>query len=481
MAAAALALLGCSDGSKGEVVIEEPPQLLAGAAMQDITPQFEPYTDENGNLRWDEGEPFDDLNGDDIHDSLWLGGFGPRQPTGVHDPLEARSVAIAVGEDRFTLTAVDALGLSRQRIRAIQNAVVAAADPAHGLRAERIIIASTHTLAGPDTIGIFGPDSLESAWDGAYLDLVANRTAESILDALDALEPASFVLAHADAGEGFVRDIDPPEITDPYVGIVQLRRDDGSAVATLTTAANHPEAAWSDNTEVSADYLGPLRTAIEAEYGGVALAFVGALGLMQSPAEIGEPGFDRVDALGALYADEVLAALAAAEPWPVEQVVPKIGYREITVPFQNGELYLGVSTGVVEGYSEFLYDDGSGTCSLGCFDAPVAVVQMGEATTIVTIPGELSPELVVGGVVSPEGYAGAYADAEAEPHLEPFIDTAHRFLIGLAFAELGYLYPKKTFEPDVHPGQLHGPGPEAASRLMARLCNFVQEVAHPPE
>jgi hypothetical protein len=174
----------------------------------------------------------------------------------------------------------------------------------------------------------------------------------------------------------------------------------------------------------------------------------------------------------------VLAHVAAAEPWDTEQVLPRFGYQEIALPYQNAELHQGITTGVVEGYDDALYDDGSGLCSLGCFDAPVAVIQLGEATTIVTVPGELSPELVVGGVVSPDGYAGAYGDADPERHLLDCLDTDHRFVIGLASAEVGYLYPKMTFEPDQHPGQHFGPGPEAASRLMPRLCYVVEEVAY---
>ncbi len=455
-----------------------PKEVRAGVAERDVTPEFEPYEDLNGNQRWDEGEPFDDLNDNGVIDTLYLGGFTVRQPTGVADPLSTRALALELGDELFVWASIDIFGLSLERSDTIKARVLEGVDPDLGLTAERIIIASTHTHHAPDTLGNFGPDGTVGAWDGDYLDLVVERTTESILAALDSLAPAELLVASGEAGEGFVRDIDPPEIIDPYVGIIQLRAlDGGHTIATAVSIANHPEAIWKDNTLISADYPGFLRLALEEHYGGKALFFAGALGLMQTPAEIGEAGFERAELLGNAYADVIIEALDGVAPIPLSEMTVAFAHGRFPVPLENIELLAGVQLDVIEGYGESLYRTQEQPCSLmGCIDLPIKVLRIGEHLTLITFPGEVTPELIIGGIVSPPGYQGEYADAEPEPIVVDSLETRERFIINLANAQVGYLFPKRTYDPPRHFSQRHGPGPNAAGAVMAAVTTLMGEV-----
>ncbi len=445
------------------------PRVAAGAAVVDVTPVFETYSDSDGDGSWDAGEPFDDGDGDGELDSLWLGGFGARQPTGVHDPLEARSLAIRIDGRLWVLTAVDALGLSLGRIAAIRRDALARLPAELAPPIEHLIVASTHSHSAPDSIGVFAPGSLEAGWDADYLDALQRGAADSIVAAVEALQPAELVVATAAAGDGFVRDLDPPAILDPTVGILQLLRPDGGCLATAVSIANHPEAVWKDNTLISADYPGVLRAALEARYGGTGLYFSGALGLMQSPAELEQRDFARAERLGEMYAERVAAALDEAAPLRGAALRPRFAAAAVPCCLQNLELLLAIEAGVVEGYAEALYDDGPGGCAQQLVDLPISALRLGTAWTLVTLPGEFTPELIRGGIVSPAGYAGPYPDAAAEPHLEQALGTEHRFLLGLAQAEVGYIYPKRTYWPEEVFGQRHGPGPDVAMTLMTAL------------
>lgn len=466
------------DTPPADVPPQPPLTLAVGVAVRDVTPTFEPYTDENGNLRWDEGEPFEDGDDDGALDTLYVGGFTVRQPTGVHDPLTVRAFALQLGTETWVFAAVDALGLSLGRIEAIKERVLAAAPPALGLTEAHLVVASTHTHHAPDSIGIFGPESLEGAWDEAYLSLVVERTSEAIGAALAALEPAELVVTEATAGEGYVRDLDPPDILDPSVGILQARAlGEERVILTAVSIANHPETIWKQNTLISADYPGVLRAALEERFGGTAVFFAGALGLMQSPAEVGEAGFERAELIGTAYADLVTAAIEAAAPLPADELRPAAAFDRVTAPLENVELFAGIRLGVVDGYDEYLYKGDQEPCKLmGCIDAPVTVLRLGAHLTIVTIPGEATPELVVGGIVSPPDYEGPYADAPAEPTVAEHLATPHRFVIGLANCEVGYLYPKRTHDPPNHFSQNHGPGPNAAAYVMAGVARLMDEV-----
>lgn len=450
----------------------------AGAAVRVITPSFESYSDLNNNGRHDPDEPFDDADGDGELDTLWLGGFGPRHPTGVHDPLTVRTLALRIDEALFTLTAVDALGLSTGRIQAIRAGAHHRLQGRPGLSPERMIVASTHTHQAPDTIGIFGPDSFTPGWDPAYLDLVVAEGVESIVEAVEALAPAELVIASAQVGEGVVRDTVAPDILDPRVGILQARTPGGDALATLVSAACHPEAAWMDNTLISADFPHVLRESLELAYGGTAIFFAADLGLMQTPEEIGAAGFERAAAVGRAYAEAVTGALTAAEPADSDRLAPVFRSRDITLPLEHAELYLAIHEEVAEGYLDSIYQSLEPPCAdaYACFDAPVKVLRLGELLTLVTVPGEITPELVVGGITRPEDSTGPYPDAPAEPVLADHLATSHLFLIGLAEAEMGYIYPKMTYDPDTTYSYRHGPGPSLASHLMPALAELLDSL-----
>lgn len=462
----ALSWSGCDNG---------PAILRAGASVVDITPDFEPYTDHNGNRRWDEGEPFEDRDGDQILDTLWIGGFGLRQPTGIHDRLTCRTLALELYGERFSVTAVDALGLSIERIASARERALAGLGDAVRPAAERIVIASTHTHQAPDTVGVFGP-SLTPGWDEEYLQRIERGIAESIQAAFDALQPAELLLAEFVADRGFVIDIDSPDIRDPLVSLFQVRTDRREVIATVIAAANHPEAAWAENTLLSADYPGVLRERLEQRFGGTAIFFSADLGLMQTPDRSAPAGFERVLHIGAAYANAAISALEQAAVIAPERLRPSFAATRIPMPLQNVELYAGIVSGVVEGYARSLYSSESPPCAgaLACLDAPVAALRLGDELTIVTIPGEITPELVLGGIRLPDDYAGPFPDAPPEEPLLPHIQTPRRMLLGLAQAEVGYLYPKCTHDPERHFSQGHGPGPDAAAALNAGLCALLR-------
>ena len=448
--------------------------LRGGAARVIITPEFEPYTDLNDSRTWDEGEPFEDLNGNGKLDSLWMGGFGLRQPTGVHTDLWARAVALEVHGELFVLVAVDALGLSLKRIETIKDLVTE--GQTSKLHRDRVIVASSHTHAAPDNVGVFGPSG-EPGWDGDYLEHVVQSAAAVILEAIDDLQPVELLVTSAEAGAGYVRDSDPPYIIDPYVGVLSLRTPQGEGVATMVTIANHPEAFWGENTLISSDFPHYLREKLEQNLGGTALYFSGPIGLMQTPDEMGKQGEERAQLLGEAYAVLVLAALAQANPVPAEDLAPRFSFAKFMAPLDNIELFVGLSMEIADGYVDYLYETEEFPCDFfGCLDVPCAALKLGEVTTIVTFPGEFTPELVVGGIVSPDFYEGPFADVEAEPVLVDHLTTPHRFVIGLAGAEIGYVYPKMTFDPPNHFSQIHGPGPKVAGYFMGGLADLLDQL-----
>jgi hypothetical protein len=95
---------------------------------------------------------------------------------------------------------------------------------------------------------------------------------------------------------------------------------------------------------------------------------------------------------------------------------------------------------------------------------------------MITIPGEMTPELVIGGIYRTEDCTGPFPDAPAEPHLMAHIETPHRFLFGLAQAEMGYIYPKMTYDPDRSASYTNSAGPDTAMYLLTGMTGMLDRL-----
>src|SRR5690606_8088771 len=145
-------------------------EIRAGAHRVDITPVvLETWTDTDQNAKYDpsQGDDFDDADGDGVFDAVWIAGFQNGRPaTDAHDPLWARALVIEVTPDaadattrrplRIGLVALDLIGLFHTSVLRIREAIATKGDGGRPL-VDYLLVASTHTHSGPDTLGLWGP------------------------------------------------------------------------------------------------------------------------------------------------------------------------------------------------------------------------------------------------------------------------------------------------------------------------------------
>jgi hypothetical protein len=107
--------------------------------------------------------------------AVYLAGFGyNRVATGVHDDLYARCLALRVGPQTLVICSADLIGLFYDDVLTIRRAFQQQTSPASFL-----VVASTHTHAGPDTLGLYGSKPLQTGVDGKYLKWVDQRIAST--------------------------------------------------------------------------------------------------------------------------------------------------------------------------------------------------------------------------------------------------------------------------------------------------------------
>jgi hypothetical protein len=442
------------------------PQIKAGAAKTEITPDLKK------------------------HGPVYMAGFdNNRVATGVHDNLYARCLALSAGGQTVVLCGVDSIGLFSDDVDKIRAAVKEQlAKGKSKVREASVVVAATHVHEAEDTMGLWGPAEGQSGINEAYNSFVVERVAQAAVDAVHHLEPAIVTLgqAHPSDLDTLIHDGRPPEVHDAGVVIIRATTPKGKPIAALVNWANHPETLGAKNTLITADYPHYLTTGLEQRLEGVAVFLNGAVGGMQSPlgATVPDPATNRpapensflkAELIGRRVAD--VAAGAAANGQTINADRIEFHESRIAIPVSNKGFQLAAQVDLYKGRKKMTPD--------GATTTPVGLVRLwarGRAVLeIALVPGELYPELSVGGV---ERYSGAdFPNAPIEPPIKKMMSAEFKMLVGLADDEIGYIIPKAEWDetapwlndaPKPWYGEVNSVGPEAAPRIAAALGQMLQ-------
>lgn len=407
---------------------------------------------------------------------VYLAGFGQnRVATGVHDDLYSRCFAIQVPPERpLVLCGADSIGLFLEDTDAIR-AKVPGAD---------VVVAALHHHEAPDTMGLWGPSFGKTGISDRYNEFIVEQTAAAAREAVANLKPAAFRLAKANHPDlpGFIHDSRPPVVTDTEVTVLHAVGRRGEPIGSLVNWCNHPETVGSKNTLITTDYVGYLISKMEADLGGVTVFANGAVGGMQSSlgatvmdpqtqSPAAEDSFRKAQIIGERVAELAVGAVRKSRREEIRSV--EFRQERIRVPMENRAFLTAAKAGLFRG-RKMPAEDGMAMTWVG-----FARIEgrRGPLLEIAMVPGELYPELSVGGV---ERFEGAdFPDAPMEPAVKRDLMSApFRMLIGLANDEIGYLIPKAEWD-NAEPwlkgaerrwyGEVNSVGSEATPILMEAI------------
>jgi hypothetical protein len=203
---------------------------------------------------------------------------------GIHDPLHARALVLDDSSLRLAVVICDACIIGRD----VFDAAKAMVDQQTGLRADRVLIAATHTHAAPRTVHIArGP------LDDEYHQILARRIAAAVIQAEKNLAPAQVGWGSFDKPELLrcrrylcepgsvganpfgesgerVKSVagtssavtGPAGPADPQVSVLSVRHADGTPLAVLANFSVHYCGGYQSGM-VSADYFGYFARALE--------------------------------------------------------------------------------------------------------------------------------------------------------------------------------------------------------------------------
>lgn len=388
---------------------------------------------------------------------VYLAGFGNnRRATTIHDDLYARALAIQTESVTLVLVALDLIGFFRPDVYEVIEKV--------NRPDVQIVIASTHTHHGPDTMGLWGPNDKTRGVDEKYLADIKIKIADVIHASLSTLEPAFGKWASVQV-PGLSANFRNPEIRDDELTLLQFTTVNGRPLTTLFNFPCHPEVLWTENPNITSDYVGYLRDEVEKQTGAPCIFFAGALGGMLSP-DVKDHSFEEAEFMGKKLAEEGVKALRAVDSKTTDSGRQTMGE---TVGGQWSAVSISKKT-ISAKLTNILYKLAFGRKLLpdvrdkkGYVTTEVNLIRIG-GLWLATVPGELLPKL---GLQLKAWMKEAGAQVTG--------------VIGLANDELGYIlpvedfkYPWNPFKPGKHYEETNSIGKDITPKVMDALRELMK-------
>jgi len=434
---AAAILTGCQDSTTdpaSESTTESTTSAVTTAAEQtETTPETPPTPAEQG---------------------LWTVGFGsaeiplPENPAtplyiagynqgweigGVRDLQRANAVWLNTPDSPggILLISVDCVALSSNYVETIRNEL---ADFTKETGCTAINVVSTHTHAGIDTLGLWGPLAIDGK-NAAFMDNVITAAVSAAKAAYADRSQGTLGYASVET-VSMQRDSRDPQSYDPNLHQIRFTPgDDAQNGVRIMIYDAHAESLRGDNTMVSRDYPGVMSDIIREKTGDDMLFLPGAIGGLIMTKVLVEP-FDAEQNLtvtGQRMADYALSM----DPADDLLLPPTMtGVRtEVEVPMENQVFVYYKFLGILQNKTietnkkdEYIVKSELNLVSLGGTDGVLLNL----------VPGEIFPELVNGkglraGDPTPMNTLAAEAGYD------------RMLTISLSNDELGYIVPPGDF------------------------------------
>lgn len=468
--------------------------LKVGFSAISITPEIsDSWTDVNGDAKYnpEDGDTYVDKNGNGKFDPIWIAGFSNgRAANGVHDKLWARTMVVDDGKSRIAITSIDAIGFIGDDIIDVKELIKKESGITYS------VISSTHSHESPDLIGIWGESPFKRGVNEEYLASLKRNTARSIDEATQNLKPVKFKMAiNPHDAVVLLKDTREPYIFDEGLRMMQaISLETNETLGTLVAWADHPETLWSDNLLISSDFPHYVREGVEngvfnedsilhPGLGGIAVYINGAIGgLMTTHPSLEikdiitgniykEPTYEKTKAQGDHLAYLGLKALDSSSYY-IEKAGISIRAKSINLKLNNLifrlATFLGILNGGMNGWMQVRSE--------------LAVFSIGPAH-FVTVPGEIYPEIVNGGIEAPQGQDFEIEPVEV-PHIRAQMKGEFNFVLGLANDMIGYIIPKSQWDVEApfaygrdsdQYGEGNSFGPETAPSIHKELGQMMEE------
>lgn len=373
--------------------------------------------------------------------TYYIAGYDSNNPVkDVLDDMYARAVFIDdnTGNGGVVFCAVDCVGMSRKDINDIRKIVIESVK----YKLKSINICATHSHSAIDTQGLWGEKLYKSGRNEKYMSYLKERTAQAIVSAIETRKDGKLYFGFSKT-DNLQADVRTPVAYDSNLNILHFVPNDFLGEIYAVNFACHAELLGDKTTQVSADFPAYLIKEIENKNANTnAIFFNGAIGGMVSAKDIKKNYRNEINCeeytknYGKMLGELVLAIDNEKELKPILNIKSK----GIKIVADNTLLILAR-------FLKILNNDISRTekRTKACLFSEVCYAEFGENDLAVFLtPGELFPELFNGAFLSEKDSAN-HKKTDYKKSLSDMSECKHKFVIGLANDELGYIIPENDY------------------------------------
>ncbi len=418
---------------------------------------------------------------------VYMAGFGQnRVATGVLDPLMARAIVFSDGKATVAMVSLDLVGLSYGNTLSLRKRLP---DFSY------VLMSCTHNHEGPDTIGLWGPSPFKSGVDKDYIRHIEDSAVAAIELARKNLKPATAKIGVASDGN-LLDDSREPYVKHDEIVVIEFSGADKKPSGLLVQWNCHPETLASENTRLSADYVGYTVKALREKYKCPVVYLTGTVGGLMTNLHTAVKDDNGKDLPGGSVEKTVrygqnlakLAEKALTESKPATLTPIQTKSIDVYLPLDNPQFLVAKQLGLMVRDNFVWSGDWHSAKPLSenpkakriALRSEVGWLKLGQLD-IALIPGEIYPELVLDKVQDPVDPGADFPDAPIEPAIYKQMTGPFRMMVGLANDEIGYIVPKRQWDEKppfcygrkkAQYGEQNSLGPETAPIL----CNAFKEL-----
>lgn len=363
---------------------------------------------------------------------LYIAGYNSGwEATGVLDPCEARAVWLDTGAQGVLIIGVDCVALDSGTVARIREALQDLPNCA------AVHVYATHTHAGPDTLGLWGPTGINGKND-AYMESLIQAAAEAGRAAAADRRPGTLHYGWVQT-ENMYRDSRLPEVYDANLYHLRFAPEDGSAGVRMFFYGAHAESLRGDNTLLSRDFPGLLCDEVTQTTGDRTMFFPGAIGgLIMTKAFVPDTGRQAIENLR-ITADKLISYALSITPEKEQTILPdlSIATETFVIPLDNPAFLLYKTLGILNNKAV-----PAQSATGYAVETELSVLMLGDLA-VAMIPGEIFPELVSGAAYGDANPQGVNPRPLCEMAQENGIATL--LIAGLVNDEIGYIVPPSDF------------------------------------
>ena len=359
--------------------------------------------------------------------------------TGILDEQRASAVWLDCGGKGILIIAIDCIGLSSKYVEDIRTDLASACAE---WGCASVNLYATHTHAGIDTLGLWGPFGIDGK-NAEFQQSLVEGAYEAARLAYENRRPGTITYSSADTFDS-QRDSRDPQVFDRFLHQLRFKPDDGSDGIRIISYAAHAESLRGDNTLLSRDFPGEMADILKAETGDDMIYMPAAIGgLLMTRDFTGEMGFSTYEEnmryTGRRMMDYLLA-IPEEDEIPVEPTM-RSARTTFSIPLDNTAFMYYRFLGILDTTAIPCDNSGTGYALV----TELSILTLGDYT-LALIPGEIFPELVYGGY-----FDDSMATSPENENPTPLVDIAAQYgfgnllICGLANDEVGYIVPPNDF------------------------------------